>query len=1033
MMCFYRGQQSYPPRQKLTLPQLQKLWLSSKPSLRNLRPIWGSQDLKRVNQTLIMSNRLPPNQIRPIQDQTIPMMSIDTLSHLNLNSSPKSLTFLDSQTVTIENSSEKSILPYSLHEQISKGKFMKLAFLNPMGNVLKSLKTNPNKKFGTGSNSFWLSPITDGELPFKLEQQLRQCTRITLTLPYLLQPKLTLRLLGGASSNSQDNSPLPVINGINQNQIQENLTQNNIRTPDAITNHHNNIIHTVLPHRTIEINDLPDIFPPSPGFSTKSYKRTTTSVLKFIPTITIRGAKDPRSRPSSISNVNLSILPTWEKDYWETDPFLLQQWNTQSGPNQAHEDILKTFFDKQRPTTIDALIQDLNLSDYDWETLPDIDLLEETNVDPCYHPDDSDLRKCPLCNPLFLMPEPETHILPIAPIVPINDQLLRNIEQDNMYAEQDPNYIPLYSSFIRAVAHMELFNINAPEAEVIPMVPTANDIREIHDHNPNRVFLENYDNTNQSSSVSTISQDQHLPMWDDDPLLLRALLDIEYEEEMIRAAERILQAMPLSYHTNESEFTSNKDESETELWSVPNQFTAGCDLAPPIVNKLPQVKWDIFAKTFMCSNTQPFQNILIFSNKKFAINKAKTPADQVDIIKQIIPKMVKEGIITRTNRGPYRGRLFLIPKGSKGKSRLICDLSHLTPTLHKPKMRLPPPTIFLQWKPLPPEAFFVTIDLQDAFYHLTLHPQAKFLTTFRFQGKYYHYNVLPFGLRTAPFIMQNFLNFLIRHLRRQSLWVWGHIDNLLIAHADKDFLTLIITNFIVQLTDCGIIINQKKCSLHPLQKIETLGFIFNSNENALYLSYRRRTACYKMIDCFQNRRLPKTTKEAFLGYIAYSFTVQGRPFFLLRHLYQSIYKPSAYIPNNIFFLLKDWFSRTSAGTPLYPIPTGEIWYSDATNTSIAVTHNTNQWAVRVPYSPIYKSELLALLWATELAPSFAIIKCDNEGLVKFTHFFRTTTAPIAMNHLYKLFLNIYAKQLNIVWVSTTNNLADYPSRCVNIE
>lgn len=327
--------------------------------------------------------------------------------------------------------------------------------------------------------------------------------------------------------------------------------------------------------------------------------------------------------------------------------------------------------------------------------------------------------------------------------------------------------------------------------------------------------------------------------------------------------------------------------------------------------------------------------------------------------------------------------------------------------------------------------FFVTLDLQGASFHLSLHSQAKYLTTFKFLGKYYHYNVLPFGLRTAPYLMQNFLNFLIRYLRKQNLWAWGHIDNILIASPDQHLLKTKLTIFLQKCEACSIKLNFNKSELKPTRTIETLGFIFSSSENALRLSYQSRKLCFRIIDALQNKTLANKSKESFLGYLAFSCTIQGRPFFVLQDIYTSLYYRKA-IPKNVFFFLKDWITRTHMGTPLYPIPVGRDIYTDATMSSLAKVQDGNSVAVRVPIQPIYVNEFQALLWATERATPGDRIFCDNKGLVLFSKYLRTTKAPIHMNLLYKLFLNIHLKQLNIQWISTDNNIADLPSRLVNV-
>ena len=44
----------------------------------------------------------------------------------------------------------------------------------------------------------------------------------------------------------------------------------------------------------------------------------------------------------------------------------------------------------------------------------------------------------------------------------------------------------------------------------------------------------------------------------------------------------------------------------------------------------------------------------------------------------------------------------------------------------------------------------VSYDSMSGYYHVAMHPRSRTFVGFKWEGKYYVYNCLPFGLSTAP-------------------------------------------------------------------------------------------------------------------------------------------------------------------------------------------------------------------------------------------------------------------------------------------
>ena len=60
------------------------------------------------------------------------------------------------------------------------------------------------------------------------------------------------------------------------------------------------------------------------------------------------------------------------------------------------------------------------------------------------------------------------------------------------------------------------------------------------------------------------------------------------------------------------------------------------------------------------------------------------------------------------------------------------------------------------------------IDLQDAYFHLLIHPDSRKYLRFAFENKVYQFRVLPFGLNTAPQVFTHLGHTVAAYLHRQG-------------------------------------------------------------------------------------------------------------------------------------------------------------------------------------------------------------------------------------------------------------------------
>ena len=81
--------------------------------------------------------------------------------------------------------------------------------------------------------------------------------------------------------------------------------------------------------------------------------------------------------------------------------------------------------------------------------------------------------------------------------------------------------------------------------------------------------------------------------------------------------------------------------------------------------------------------------------------------------------------------------------------------------------------------------FGATIDLEDAFYHVPLHPESRKYTRFILDGVIWQFKCLPMGLMSSPRVFTELTRVLMRHLRKKGMVVIIYLDDILVLSKSK--------------------------------------------------------------------------------------------------------------------------------------------------------------------------------------------------------------------------------------------------------
>lgn len=185
----------------------------------------------------------------------------------------------------------------------------------------------------------------------------------------------------------------------------------------------------------------------------------------------------------------------------------------------------------------------------------------------------------------------------------------------------------------------------------------------------------------------------------------------------------------------------------------------------------------------------------------------------------------------------FISNIFLRPKPN-GKMRLILNLKQLNKFIDTSHFKIEDFRTTL--KLMSRDCFMATLDIKNAYHFVKIHPDSRKYLRFQWDGKLYQFNVLPFGLSTAPYVFTKMTKPIVKTLRSGGFLSTIYLDDLiLIGSSYQDCVdNILITKQL--LCSLGFVINDEKSMLVPSNKCKYLGYILDSNRFEVSLPKEKR-------------------------------------------------------------------------------------------------------------------------------------------------------------------------------------------------
>ena len=220
--------------------------------------------------------------------------------------------------------------------------------------------------------------------------------------------------------------------------------------------------------------------------------------------------------------------------------------------------------------------------------------------------------------------------------------------------------------------------------------------------------------------------------------------------------------------------------------------------------------------------------------------------------------------VTTSSSGFY-SILFLTPKSSGGW-RPVIDLSSLNKQVKTPKFVME--TAESIRLALPKDAWVVSLDLKDAFFHIPIHPGSRKYLRFVHRGTVYQYRALPFGLSPAPWIFTMVVKELQILAHKEGIFLFQYLDDWIIYHQSPEILTCHLRWVLDLCKRMGLLVNLQKSELVPAQRFVFVGYQYDTPRGLVFPTDERVGKIRALLSRFLLHSQTAQTWQCMLGLLA---------------------------------------------------------------------------------------------------------------------------------------------------------------------
>ena len=231
---------------------------------------------------------------------------------------------------------------------------------------------------------------------------------------------------------------------------------------------------------------------------------------------------------------------------------------------------------------------------------------------------------------------------------------------------------------------------------------------------------------------------------------------------------------------------------------------------------------------------------------------------------------------------PFYSRLFVTPKVMVGW-RPVIDISRLNRFVRLSRFRMETSTSVLQ--SLRPGDWMVSIDLQDAYLQVPVHPDSRRFLRFCVGSEVFQFKALCFGLSSVLQVFTWAMALVSSIMHRFGFRILRYLDDWLVLGSSFQEISW-VRDFLLWLCDqLGILVNLAKSTLTPAQRLNYLGMTIQSNPLRAFPTQARVRKVLALVAEFKSsRQQPLALWSSLLGVMSSLSLIVSGPRLRMRSL-----------------------------------------------------------------------------------------------------------------------------------------------------
>lgn len=237
----------------------------------------------------------------------------------------------------------------------------------------------------------------------------------------------------------------------------------------------------------------------------------------------------------------------------------------------------------------------------------------------------------------------------------------------------------------------------------------------------------------------------------------------------------------------------------------------------------------------------------------------------MSIVKAEVNRMHLAGLVSQVGENECAALSPLsMVSSSKGKFRLVLDLSELNKYVLPPKFKLE--DVRSMWSDLKEASFGASFDFRAGYHHVAVAEASRKWLGFKLEGRCYVFNVMPFGWSLAPFLFTKIFKPLVKSWRKAGLSVCLYLDDGLVLAPSYQKCTEAVARVRGDLERAGVTIAEEKSSWIPSETVSWLGFELELRNSACRVSASRIETTLRKVEALRSSRKPRVKdRQAVLG------------------------------------------------------------------------------------------------------------------------------------------------------------------------